>query len=338
MHHRKGFGGKGEIMNQRVSTWRATFFKSIKIAVAAVVGIALAAELQLPNSATAGLITILSIRNTKRETVKSALNRVLAYLCALLIGAGSFALLDFSLWGFALFLFLFSLVCILLGWGEVLSVNAVLMSHFLIAGNMSPQLIFSESLLLLIGSTLGILVNLHLHKKGAEFDRLAAEVDDQIKGILRRMSEWLPREDKSEYTSGCFAKLETALEAARKCAVENYNNSFRDSDSFELDYITMRQRQSVILKEIYGNILSIRYLPKQANQVAAILAEIEEAYHRENTVEELLEKLDGLFREMEREPLPENRQEFEARAILFYILMQLKNLLEVKREFVLSRE
>ena len=39
-----------------------------------------------------------------------------------------------------------------------------------------------------------------------------------------------------------------------------------------------------------------------------------------------------LFRKAEE--LPESREEFEARAILFYILMQLKNLLEAKREFV----
>lgn len=320
----------------QLSNWKTPFFKSIKIALAAIVGIALAAELKLPNSATAGLITILSIRNTKRETVKSAVNRALAYVCALLIAGCSFSLLDFTLWGFACCLFLFSMVCIFLGWGECLSVNAVLMSHFLLAGNMKAELLWSETLLLIIGSALGILVNLHLHKKGAEFDRLAEEVDNQIKGILHRMSEWLPKEDKSKYTSDCFAKLEAALEEARKCAAENYNNTFRSEDSFELDYITMRERQSIILKEIYKNIVRIQYLPKQANQVAAILDEIEQAYHRENTVEGLLKKLDGLFLEMEKEPLPVNRQEFEARAILFYILMQIKNLLEVKREFVLD--
>ena len=324
-------------MKVNTSDWKTPLFKSIKIALAAILGIAIAAELKLPNSATAGLITILSIRNTKRETIKSAVNRVLAYACALLIAGGSFVLLDFTLWGFACFLFFFSMVCIFLGWGECLSVNAVLMSHFLLAGNMKPELIWSESLLLMIGSALGILVNLHLHKKGAEFDRLAAEVDDQIKGIIHRMSQWLPKEDKREYTSSCFAKLETALENAKKCAAENYNNTFRREDSFELDYITMRERQSIILKEIYENIVRIQYLPKQANQVAAILDEIEKAYHRENTVEGLLEKLAVLFLEMEKEPLPESREEFEARAILFYILMQIKNLLEVKREFVLAR-
>ena len=37
---------------------------------------------------------------------------------------------------------------------------------------------------------------------------------------------------------------------------------------------------------------------------------------------------------MKEQELPESRQEFEARAILFYILMQLKNLLELKRDFI----
>lgn len=322
----------------RSSNWKASLMKSIKIALAAILGIAIAAELGLSNSATAGVITILSIRNTKRETVKSAANRVLAYLCALLIGGISFWTLDFSLWGFALFLFLFSMLCIFLGWGEVLSVNAVLMSHFLMAGNMSAGMMWNETLLLLIGSILGILVNLHLRKKRAEFDRLAAEVDNQIKGILHRMSVWLPREDKSEYTSDCFGKLEEAFAVAKKCAAENYNNTFRSGDSFELDYISMRERQSIILKEIYGNIVRIQYLPEQAKQVARILDEIEQAYHRENTVEGLLVKMEDLLGDMHEQPLPASREEFEARAILFYILMQIKNLLEVKREFVLARE
>ena len=80
----------------------------------------------------------------------------------------------------------------------------------------------------------------------------------------------------------------------------------------------------------------INKMDRDANDTFELLDEIEKAYHRENTVEGLLTQLEVLFREMEREPLPESREEFEARAILFYILMQIKNLLEVKREFVLD--
>lgn len=322
--------------NRNRINWKTQALKSLKIAAAAALAIGLAGELGLKYSATAGIITVLSIQNTKRETFKSAGNRGLAFLCALLLAAGCFGALGYTLWAFALYLLLFAFLCLGLGWGEAIAMDSVLITHFLGEGAMTPGLLLNEALLFLIGTGLGILVNLHLHKKQDEFERLAQEVDSQIKGILHRMSVWLPREDREEYGSGCFGKLEEALEEAKLCAAANYNNVLFGKNSRELDYIRMREQQSVLLKEIYLNIKSIAYLPKQADAVSELLGEIERDYHRDNTVEELLKRLDGLFLEMKSQKLPDTREEFEARAILFYILMQLKNLLELKREFIMG--
>ena len=311
--------------------------KSLKIAVAAVLAIAIAGELGLQYSATAGIITVLSIQNTKRETLKSAGNRGLAFLCALLLAGICFGLLDFTLWAFVLYLFLFALFCIRMGWVEALAMDSVLITHFLAEQNMVPEMIVNELALFLIGTGMGIGVNLHLHKKEAEFERLADVVDEQIKGILHRMSLWLPQEDKSDYASDCFARLEEALEAAKRCAAANYNNALWKQDSYEMDYIRMREQQSVVLKEIYINIKRINFLPKQAQQVAELLASIENDYHKENTVEGLLIELELFLEDMKAQELPESREEFEARAILFYILMQLRTLLQIKRDFIIIR-
>ncbi len=314
--------------------WKAQFTKSLKIAVAAALSIALAGELGLNYSSTAGIITILSIRNTKRETLKSAGNRGLAFLCALLLSAACFRLIGYNLWAFGVYLLLFSLFVLSVGWGEALANVSVLVSHFLTERNMGLGEVANETLLFLIGTGTGILVNLHLHKNQIKFDRLAEEADAQIKEILRRMSHWLPREDKSEYDSECFAHLEKALDAAKICAAANYNNAVRSGSQLELDYIEMREKQSVLLREIYNNIVRIQYLPEQALQVAALLGQIERDYHRENTVEGLLERLEALLLQMKEQSLPQSREEFEARAILFYILMQIRNLLELKKEFL----
>lgn len=312
--------------------------KSLKIAVAAVLAIAIAGELGLQYSATAGIITVLSIRNTKRETLKSAVNRGLAFLCALVLAGFCFALLDYTLWAFALYLFLFALLCIRMDWVEALAMDSVLITHFLAEKSMAPQMLVNEMLLFLIGAGMGIGVNLLLHKKEAEFERLADAVDEQIKGILHRMSLWLPREDKSEYGSDCFVRLEETMEAAKRCAAANYNNALLAQDNYEMDYIRMREQQSVILREIYVNIKRIAFLPKQAQQVADLLAAIERDYHKENTVEGLLAELELFLADMKRQALPENREEFEARAILFYILMQLRALLQIKRDFIIKRQ
>ncbi len=314
--------------------WKVHFFTSFKIAVAAVMAIAIAGELGLKYSASAGIITVLSIRNTKRETFQSAVNRGLAFLCALALGALCFSVLGYGLGGFAVYLLLFAMICLSAGWQEAIAMDSVLITHFLTEQNMGVGMLCNEILLFFIGTVVGILVNLHLHRQDAVFAKLAEEADNQIKGILKRMAWWLLREDRSEYGSDCFGRLEEALEAAKLCAAENYNNAMFRKDTYELDYIKMRERQSVILREVHENIKRIEQLPEQAEQVAALLARIEQDYHKDNTVSGLLEEMELLFMRMKEEQLPESREEFEARAVLFYILMQIRNFLEVKHDFM----
>ena len=63
---------------------KAVLGKTIKIAFAAVAAILFAELLNLEYAVTAGIITILSIQNTKKETFKTAWNRGVAFACALL--------------------------------------------------------------------------------------------------------------------------------------------------------------------------------------------------------------------------------------------------------------
>lgn len=310
------------------------FFKSLKIAVAALLSIFIAGELGLDSSATAGIITVLSIQKTKRETVKSAVNRILAYGCALILAWICFQMLGFTLPAFAVYLFLFAFLCMFAGWQEAITTDSVLISHFLLEGNMRLPMLGNETLLLVIGAGMGILVNLHLHSREADFVKLADEVDRQIKGILKNMAEWLSEHNRDKYESGCFTKLEDSLRNAKLCAAANYNNSFFQKDTYQLDYIRMREQQTVVLKGIYKNIKKVVYLPEQASTVAALFADVEQAYHKENTVVELLERLRSVLEEMKKETLPRSREEFEARAILFYILLQMEELLLIKRRFI----
>ena len=159
-------------------------------------------------------------------------------------------------------------------------------------------------------------------------------VDRQMKGILHRMSLWLPREGKDDYKDDCFSELKKGISQAKDCAVSNYGNTVLSKSVYELDYVAMREQQSILLREIYDNILRIRYLPKQAEQVAGLLGQIGEDFHRDNTVEGLLEQRRILLDEMKSQPLPDSREEFEARAVLFCLLMQIKQFLEIKREFM----
>lgn len=310
--------------------------KAFKIALAAVLSILTANLLGLQYAVTAGIITVLSIQNTKRETLKTARNRGLAFLCALILAFLCYSLLGFRVGAFIVYLFFFALLCLSAGWGEAIAMDSVLISHFLTEQSFGAEMLVNELLLFVIGTFFGILINLHLRKKEGEFERLSRQVDEEIKGIIHRMSENLRREDKTEYNSDCFARLEDKIRLAKECALRNWNNTLWSQTFYEIDYIRMRENQSRVLRNIYDSIVQIRMLPTQTMQVATFFEEIEAQYHRDNDVEDLLEILEKMLADMKLEKLPESREEFEARALLFYTLMQLKEFLRLKNLFVVK--
>ena len=126
------------------------------------------------------------------------------------------------------------------------------------------------------------------------------------------------------------------MKQAEECAAANYGNALFSRDTYELEYVRMRQQQAVVLQAIHDNIRGITYLPRQARQVAELLRQIQQEYHRYNNVEGLLEQLRALLADMQLQPLPASREEFEARAVLFYMLKQLEELLMIKKEFILA--
>jgi uncharacterized membrane protein YgaE (UPF0421/DUF939 family) len=77
----------------------------------------------------------------------------------------------------------------------------------------------------------------------------------------------------------------------------------------------------------------INNLPAQTAKVADFFEEIERQYDRKNDVSKLLNMLNEMMQDMRRENLPQAREEFESRAVLFYILKQLDELLTLKNNF-----
>ncbi|MFG6369122.1 MAG: hypothetical protein K1W16_11995 [Lachnospiraceae bacterium] len=325
----------GESRNEVLSLH---IFKASKIALAAVLSILAANLLGLKYAVTAGIITVLSIQNTKRETLKTARNRGLAFLCALIISYVCYLWLGFRVRAFILYLFFFAFLCLNVGWGEAIAMDSVLISHFLTEQNFGMEMIVNELLLLIVGAFFGILINLHLRKKEDEFDKLSMYVDEEIKGIIHKMAENLMREDKTRYNADCFKHLENKIYLAKECAIRNWNNTLWSQSSYELDYIRMRENQSRVLRNIYNSIILIKMLPTQTMQVATFFKEIEAQYHRENDVEGLLNILQKMLSDMKLENLPQSREEFEARALLFYTLMQLDEFLRLKNRFVVAHQ
>lgn len=305
---------------------------SLKIILAAILAILIAQVLHLDFAISAGIVAILSVQPTKKETLKTALSRFEAFVIALIISFICFRFLGFSTSGFFVYLAIFIIVCQFFGWYSAMAMDSVLISHFISFNAMGVVEIKNEVLLFVIGVGMGIAANLTL-RKSSYIEQLKNETDDLIKQILHRMSQRILDTNLPDYDGHCFEKLDKAITRAEVLAAENYNNQFGKSDVKDREYVQMRKNQKEVLLEIFKCLVEIKTVPSTAALVSEFLEKIAVEYQHDNDVKSLLEELHSIQGLMKEKALPQNRPEFEDRALLFMILKRTEKFLNLKKDF-----
>ena len=310
---------------------------TIKITLAAVLAILCAQALKLDFAVSAGIVAILSVQPTKKETLRTALARLLAFAVALVISITLLNFLGFTMPVFFLYLLLFILVCQWRKWISAMAMDSVLISHFLSFGKTGLPEIKNEVLLFLLGVGFGILVNLLLHKKTDYIEELKNKTDEQIKLALHRMALRIQNPDLADYDGSCFSSLNKSLFTAKKQAEENYNNQFSKKDTFDTLYLEMREKQTKILYEMYKAARNLKAIPPTARLLSDFLEKVSNEYHKDNDVKALLDELALIHNKMKSLPLPQERSEFEDRANLFILMERLKEFLHIKHDFIIAQ-
>ena len=307
--------------------------KLIKIAVGSVISIFLAAMLGLGYSTAAGIITLLTIQDTSRETIVISVKRMCAFLLATVLAYAVFHVVGYHVFAYGIFLFLFIACCIPFHLGEAVSINAVLTTHYLLEKDMSLPFIGNEAMLLLIGAGIGTLLNLYMPGKSKEIRAMQRQLEEDMRAVLMRMSEYIRKEDREDYTGTCFHKLQADIDIGKKQAYAYMNNTFFQESKYFIAYMNMREQQTIVLKDVYKKIISIHMFLPQTDQVADLFYEIGVTFGESNNARALLARLEEVLSQMKSSQLPVTRQEFEARAVLYGILLDLEYFLRLKKEF-----
>lgn len=312
---------------------RAYIVQGIKVALGATAAIVLANFLRLSYSSTAGIITVLGILGTKKETLVIAGFKLLSFLAALLIAFVCYGALGYTIAGFSLYLFIFSVVCYTFGWNYSIAMISVLISHFLTERSMALPVIYNEALLFGVGTACSILVNLHLRSDERKMALLLERIDGEMKRLLLLTGRVLDDGDRSEDVARGLETLEQDIQRAGVAAMNNANNQLFKRSYYEIRYLQMRAHQRRILGQIYTAMKKIRYVPPQHGEVRSLFMRVSQEYRMDNDVSDLLWELDELLSRMREQRLPASRDEFESRALLYYILCRMEDFLRLKREF-----
>jgi len=102
-----------------------------KIVLATIISIKIAELFGLRNVTSAGIIAILSIQPTKKDTLTTSILKVQSYVSAIIIAYISFLILGINDLSFALYLVVYVLLSFRLNWVSSIAMNTVLISHFL---------------------------------------------------------------------------------------------------------------------------------------------------------------------------------------------------------------
>ena len=311
--------------------------KLIKYVTGSVAAVLLAAAMQLQFAYAAGIITLLTIQDTKKETVRITAKRMIIFVIMTILSAVIFPLAGYHVWAFGIVLIPYLFSCMALDMKEAIAPIAVLCTHYVSAKSCSPSMILNEFLILVIGAGIGTLWNLYMPDGRRQLLDYQKTVDDKIVYILRRMAIYIELEDKTDYTGSCFDELDAMLVNLKKEALRYMNNHLITEDDYYYEYMQMRARQCVILKRIYADIIRLTTTPEQGKALADFIRQTADEFAEQNNVETLLSELERLHHHYEQQQLPVTRQEFENRSMLYHILEDMKAFLDIKKDFITAR-
>ncbi len=315
---------------------RQMLLLAAKIGIGASVAIYLAELLQLQYATSAGIITLLTLITTRWGTLRLSVQRLVTYGVSVFLCWAIFHLIP-SMWiAYGVLLFFVVLLTEWLGWRNTLSVNAVIGTHFLSTQDFSPKFVLNELWLVVIGITIAIILNL-VHINGAHESGIInhmRHVEHKMKQILVELAGYLEQSATGNNVWEDLIQLEKELEEYLDLAAEYHHNTFQSHQDYYMAYFEMRMKQCGALHNLHSEMKRMRTMPKQAHIVADFITDITEYVTEMNDPKKQIDELEGLLNELRNEPLPKTHEEFESRAELYHVLMDLEEFLLYKKRFV----
>lgn len=293
----------------------------------------IAQTLQLQYAPSAGIVALLTIQNTRKETFLIGIRRFFSFFIALFYSCFIFQVLGYHVTSFAVFLIVFVGTSFSFHLEDGIAMNAVIITHFLIEESMSQEWIYNEFQIFLIGMIVGILMNLYMPSQRKKIQIALVQMDESMKDLIIQIADCLVLKCQYQSVDERFDEFKRKLKFMLVETSQQMDNQLLQDTQYEFQYILMRRQQLTVLQDIYDLLKRINWYGEQAQLISQYLYMIATVFHKDNDVQQLYDWLDKLDTYFDKDALPQSRLEFENRALLFTILMYIRKFLDLKYEF-----
>lgn len=311
---------------------------ALKTAIGSCVAILAAEQFHLEFASSAGIIALLTLINTRWDTLRLSAVRLLSFFAAVLLAWMIFSHMSREWITYGVFVFLLVGISLFVGWQNTMSVNAVIGTHFWTTQDFGAAAIWNEFCLVFIGITVAVVLNLFQRNQSRKKQILQdmRYVEARLQDILEMLADYLMQRENQADVWEEIAHLEEHLSHSMERAYEYDRNTFLPHTEYYNHYIEMRTRQCSMLQSLHWEIQKIRTMPSQALTIAEYMAYMKRFVEEKNVPKKQIERLRQVEDEFHRAPLPVTREEFEGRAVLYHIMMDLEEFLLYKKRFVES--
>ena len=305
--------------------------KASKIAIACCLSIMVAESLKLQYAASAGIVALLTIHDTRKSTLKLAIQRFLSFGCAIMFACFYGWLFNTHFISFGLYIFTIVAISYILKWQDTISVNAVMGTHILFVDVITTNFITNEFLIVLIGSGFAIILNILFPKRTYEqlIKKDITYIEEMMQKVLYEMAMFLELEKDTLHLWDDLAELEKYLLKAIALAFENKDNVLKEHAIYYINYMNMRNEQANCLENIHFKLNHLKKFPSECKVIADYLKYLI-PYVKENNVPSDQQQV---FSKIKKEVLDELKTDFENCAILYGIVLDLEEFLDLKMQF-----
>lgn len=307
-------------------------YRTIKTAIGTSASITLAQILGLENFTSAGILTILCIQVTKKQSFRTSWDRFFACLLSMVFCIVFFEGIAYHPLTIGLLLLLFIPTAVMFKVSEGIVTSSVIILHIYTAGQVTSELILNELGIITVGIGVALIANLFMPSLDQKLDEYQMLIEDNFKRIFDEIVIYL-RTNESQWDGIEITETAGLIDEAKALAFRDVENRFLQNENLYYQYFKIREKQFEIIERVLPIVTSISQTVEQGEMIADFIEDLAENIHPGNTANRFLDKLYEMKSSFKRMELPKTREEFEVRAALFQFVQEMEQYLVIKSSY-----
>ncbi len=294
---------------------------ALKMIIGFIIAILIAELFQLEYTYTSGIVAVIGLDLTRRRSAQAAIVWLLDSLLAVGLASLLFFLLGYNFWVLIIFVTILVPISFLLGIKDGIVIALVLISQIYFEQDL--MFAFNAIYVLLIGIIVAFIFNFVNPRSDASINQSIAAIDQTIDQIIQDIASGEPVD---------FTHVKMMIKQVKDKLFIDIENHYFVQTSQREDYVRMRRGQLIVLERIAPILEHVAPIT-QKEIIINFLKKFDGRIGNDNHAKDLRVELQQLLTFFKNEPLPTSRHEFENRAELYHVLLQLDEFLDLKMKY-----